>query len=119
MIGCYGVGGSKAFVQLIKEQNPTLGEATYTKIGQTIEVFHDSFQASQTDLIARKQAYRGFITATTEGLFYNWIGNYPHIKCGIPIGAADDYQIVTSDKTQTDFQNHKAAPLDLNKGTQQ
>lgn len=119
MTGRYGAGGSKAFVQFIKEQNPNLDASLYDKIGQTIEVFHDGFQASQTDLIARKQAYGRFVTASTDSIFYNWIGHYPHIRCGIPIGAADDYQIITSGKTQNDFQKHQAAPLDLSKGTNQ
>ena len=117
MEGRYGAGGSKAFVQFIKEQNPNLSPEIYVKIQRTIEAFHDNFQASQTNLIARKQEYGKFVTATTDSLFYNWIGNYPHIKVGIPLGSKDDFQIVTSDKTQTDFQQHKADPLDLSKGT--
>jgi hypothetical protein len=44
---------------------------------------------------------------------YNWIGNYPHIKVGIPVGSQDDYAIVTSDKTQNDFKSKKAEPLKL------
>lgn len=51
--------------------------------------------------------------STTAGLFYNWIGHYPRIHIGVPAGTPDDYQIVTSDKTQTDFQNHKSEPLNL------
>lgn len=119
MTGRYGANGSKAFVQLIHEQNPNLPAETYVTIQRTIESFHDSFQASQTNLIARKQEYGKFITATTGSIFYNWIGNYPHIHIGVPSGAADDFQIVTSDKTQTDFKNHKAGALDLSKGANQ
>jgi hypothetical protein len=119
MKGRYGANGSQAMLQFIKEQNPTLSDETYTKIQRTIETFHANFEASQQDLIAKKQTYRILITSTTEGLVYNWIGNYPHIKVGIPAGSQDDYAIVTSEKTQTDFKMKKAAPLDLSKGTQQ
>lgn len=119
MTGRYGANGSKALVSLIKEQNPNLPTETYTEIGRTVEQFHDSFQASQTNLIARKQEYAKFVTASTAGLVFNWIGNYPHIHIGVPAGSKDDYQIVTSDKTQTDFQNHKAGALDLTKGVKQ
>src|SRR5271166_6007369 len=113
MKGRYGANGSQAMLQFIKEQNPTLDPALYTKIQQTIETFHDQFQASQTQIIAFKQSYNKLISATTEGRIYNMIGGYPHIRCGVPAGSADDYQIVTSDKTQTDFQNHKSEPLNL------
>ena len=113
MTGRYGANGSKAFVQLIHEQNPNLGEEVYTKVQRTVEGFHDSFQASQTNLIARKQEYSKFVTATTAGIFYNWLGHYPHIKIGVPAGTQDDFQIVTSDKTQNDFKSHKSEPLNL------
>lgn len=113
MKGRYGANGSQAFLQFIKEQNPTLSDETYTKIQRTIETFHANFEASQQDLIAKKQSYRVLITATTASLFYNGIGGFPHIRVGIPTGAQDDYAIVTSDKTQTDFKTKKAEPLKL------
>jgi len=119
LTGRYGADGSKALVQFIQEQNPNLGTETYVEIQRTVQGFHDSFQASQTDLIARKQEYTKYLTATTASLFYNGIGGFPHIHCGIPSGTKDDYQIVTSDKTQNDFQQHKSAPLDLSKGINQ
>lgn len=113
MTGRYGTDGSKAFASFIQEQNPNLSPQLYIEIQQTVQAFRDKFEASQTNLISRKQEYSRFIQATTTALMYNWIGNYPHIKVGIPIGASDDYQIVTSDRTQTDFQNHKSEPLQI------
>ena len=80
---------------------------------RTIETFHANFEASQQDLIAKKQSYRTLITATTPGLVYNWISGFPHIKVGIPTGTQDDYAIVTSDKTQNDFKTKKAPPLQI------
>jgi hypothetical protein len=113
MTGRYGSEGSKAFVQFIHEQNPTLGPQVYLEIQQTVQTFHDRFEASQTSLISKKQEYNNFITATTDSIFYNWIGNFPHLHVGVPNGSQDDYAIVTSDKTETDFKNHKAEPLNL------
>jgi hypothetical protein len=113
MTGRYGKDGSKALTQVIFEQNPHLDLEVYVKVQRTVEAFHDSFQASQTNLIARKQEYSKFVTATTAGIFYNWLGHYPHIKIGVPNGTQDDFQIVTSDKTQGDFKTHKSEPLNL------
>lgn len=113
MTGRYGDGGSKALFQLLKEDNPKVDTALLTKVQNSIEVFHAQFQASQTKIIALKQSYQTYLFATTSGRFYNMFVNYPHIKCGVPAGAQDDYQIVTSGKTQTDFRNHSAEVLKL------
>lgn len=113
MQGRYGADGSKAIFQMIKEDNPKVDSSLYTKIQESIEKFHASFQASQTQIIALKQSYQTFIFATTEGRIYNMIGSYPHIHVGIPAGSLDDFQIVTSGKTQGDFKSHKADALDL------
>jgi hypothetical protein len=113
MTGRYGSNGSHALLQMLTEQNPNLGQDVYVTVQRTVEAFHDSLQASQTNLIARKQEYSKFVTATTAGIFYNWLGHYPHIKIGVPNGTQDDFQIVTSDKTQSDFKAHKSEPLNL------
>jgi hypothetical protein len=115
MTGRYGPEGSKALLQMITEQNPQLDPNLYRKVQESIERFHAEFQASQTQIIALKQSYQTYVMATTSGRIYNNFGNYPHIHCGVPAGTKDDYQIVTSGKTQTDFQNHKADVLDLRK----
>jgi hypothetical protein len=115
MTGRYGPEGSKALFQMIKEQNPQLDPSLYRKVQESIERFHAGFQASQTQIISLKQSYGTYIAATTSGRLYNMMGSYPHIHCGVPAGSADDYQIVTSGKTQSDFQNHKADQLDLRK----
>ncbi len=116
MTGRYGPEGSKALFQMIKEQNPQLSPDLYKKVQESIERFHAEFQASQTQIIALKQSYQQYLFATTSGRLYNMIGGYPMIKCGVPAGSADDYQIVTSDKTQMDFKDHKADVLDLSGG---
>lgn len=106
MKGRYGADGSKAMFQFIKEQNPDLNQETFLKIQRAVEDFHNEFQANQTQLISVKQAYDNYLTATTSGRFYNLIGHYPHIDMA-------KYDIVTSDKTQKDFDTKKAPELKL------
>ena len=115
MTGRYGANGSVALFQMIKEDNPKVDPSLLKKVQESIERFHAQFQGAQTQIIALKQSYQTYVFATTSGRFYNMIGSYPHIKCGVPAGQPDDYQIVTSGKTQNDFQNHKADQLDLRK----
>jgi len=116
MKGRYGADGSKAMFQFLKEQNPTLDPALYTKLQQTVEIFHNDFSASQTKLTAEKVDYKKLIEVG-GGRVYNVFGGYPRIHVGIPVGSQDDYQIVTSGKTQTDFKNHSADALDLRKSS--
>lgn len=108
MKGRYGANGSKAMLQFIKEQNPALDQTTFLKIQQDIEAFRNEFQSNQTQLVSRKQAYETYLTATTSGRFYNMIGGYPHIDL-------TKYDIVTSDKTQQDFNTKRADPLKIGK----
>jgi hypothetical protein len=113
LTGRYGANGSQATLQFIKEANPQIDASLYKKVQEQIESFHATFTAAQTKIISEKQAYGLMLKATTSGRFYNTIGSYPHIQCGVPDGAADKYAILTSDKTETDFQLHKADALDL------
>jgi len=113
LTGRYGANGSQATLQFIKEANPQIDASLYKKVQEQIESFHATFTAAQTKIISEKQAYGLMLKATTSGRFYNTIGSYPHIQCGVPDGAEDKYAILTSDKTETDFQLHKADALDL------
>ena len=106
MKGRYGADGSKAMMQMIKEENPKLDQGTFVKIQQTIEIFRNEFQANQTTLISRKQAYDRFLNATTSGRVFNFIGHYPRIDL-------DKYAIMTSDRTESDFQTKRGAAIDL------
>ena len=106
MQGRYGADGSKALFQFIKEQNPVIDQTTFIKIQQDIEAFRNEFQSNQTRLVSRKQAYETFLTATTSGRFYNMVGSYPHIDL-------TKFDIVTSEKTEKDFDTKKSEPLSL------
>ena len=113
LTGRYGANGSQAVLQFIKEANPNIDASLMKKVQEQIESFHATFSAAQTKIISEKQSYGHMLKATTSGRFYNMIGSYPHIQCGVPDGAEDKYAILTSDKTETDFQFHKAGVLDL------
>lgn len=108
MTGRYGEDGSKALFQFIKEQNPTLDSKLFIQIQQSVETFRNRFQQAQTELVSKKQAYESYLTATTSGRFYNMFASYPHIDMS-------KFDIVTSDKTETDFSTKRAEPLDLSK----
>lgn len=111
--GRYGTKGSQAAFQFIKEANPNLSPDLAKKVMEQIETFHSNFSATQTQMIAKKQAYGRFLATNTDSRFYNLVSHYPHIACGVPDGSADNYQIITSDKTETDFAAHKADVLQI------
>lgn len=106
MKGRYGADGSKAMMQFIKEQNPTIDQASYRKIQQTIEIFRNEFQANQTKLISEKQEYERYLTATTSGRIYNFVGHYPRIDLSV-------YDIVTSDRTESAFKTKRDEAINL------
>lgn len=106
MEGRYGPNGSQALLQFIHEQNPQLDQTTFLKIQQDIEAFRTEFASNQTALVSRKQAYERFLMATTSGRFYNSFAGYPKIDL-------NKFDIVTSEKTEQDFERKKAEPLNL------
>jgi len=106
MRGRYGEKGSQALLQFIKEQNPQLSPELYKQIQQSIESFRKRFTQSQTELVARRQAYENFLTATYSGRFYNMVGGYPRINL-------TEYDIVTSEETERVFDQKKADELKL------
>lgn len=115
LTGRYGANGSQAVLQFITEHNPSIDSELYKKVQEKIETFHSNFSASQTSMIAKKQSYGRFLVSNTDSRFYNMFSHYPHIKCGVPDGASDDYAILTSDKTESDFKSHKSDTLKLRK----
>lgn len=108
MKGRYGEGGAKALLQFITEQNPNLGQDMYVKIQQAIEIFRNEFAQTQTELVARRQEFQNLLTATWRGAIFNSIAGHPHIDLS-------KYDIVTSEKTEQDFQKKKSEPLEIYK----
>lgn len=104
--------GQAAMIQVLTAM-PNYDSSVVKKVMESVEIFHAEFKSAQDAIIALKQSYGTFLFATTTGRMLNTFGNYPHIKCGVPDGSEDNYQIVTSGKTETDFKNHKADQLQL------
>lgn len=65
--GRYGEEGSKATMQWITEQNPTIDPAIFIKIQQVIEAGRNEFKVSQTTLLDKCRIYK-----TESG--YLWAG---------------------------------------------
>lgn len=57
MTNRYGGGGAKGAMLWIKEQNPTIDLATFTKIQQIIEVSYIRFEANQTTLLDKGRIF--------------------------------------------------------------
>ncbi|MFH1430514.1 MAG: hypothetical protein ABIG71_03270 [Candidatus Uhrbacteria bacterium] len=105
MAGRYGDGGSKAVMQFIQEQNPTLGEEMYTKLQSAIEAGRRRFMADQNSLIAKKEAYSKLLRGNAA-LVYNLILGFPKINL-------DDFGIVTSVKTKNAFETGEDDEIQL------
>ena len=99
-------GSSVELVRAIQEANPTLDPQLYVQIQQSVEIFRKRFAQGQSELIAQKQAYQNFLTATTTGRLFNMISGYPHIDMA-------EYAIVTSGQTQDAFETKQAEPIQI------
>ena len=107
MKGRYGAEGSKALFQAIAEQNPQLSQSLYVKIQQVVEEFRNSFQQSQKELVARKEAYEMFLRTNTSSRIYNTFAGYPKIDLS-------KYKVITSETTDKVFDTRRDdKPLDL------
>jgi len=105
MRGRYGAEGSQAALQFIKEHNPQLDPALYTRLQSAIEAGRNSFEAEQKQLIDIKREYTTLLRSN-RALVLNWALGFPKIDL-------DKYSIVTSDKTEEEFQKKKADEVDL------
>ncbi len=93
--GRYGDKGSQATFQWIKEQNPTLDPALYTKIEQIIEGGRDNFQVEQTKFIDTERSYQTQLNLVWSGFWLHRAG-YPKIDF-------DKYKIITSEHANEAF----------------
>ncbi len=105
MSGRYGAEGSKAVFQFIKEHNPNVDSALYTRLMSMIESGRNSFEADQKQLIAKKNTLND-ILSTTSALLYNRFFGFPTIDLS-------KYDIVTSDQTEEAFATKKAGEINI------
>lgn len=104
--GRYGVDGSKATFQFLKEQNPTLDPSLYRQIQQVIEAGRNDFQAGQTAMIDIKRQYETALGSFWKGMWMRFAG-YPKVNLA-------DFDIVSTERADTVFKNKKEdGPLKL------
>lgn len=102
----YGADGSKATMQWLQEQNPSLDPQIYRKLQQIIEAGRDEFKTSQTRLIDVKRNYETNLDFFWSGMWMRLAG-YPKINL-------DDYKVVTTDKVEAAFKSgREEAPIKL------
>lgn len=78
MSGRYGAEGSKATMQWIKEQNPTLDSSVYAKVQDIINGGRKEFQISQSRKIESCRDYQKRLNFVIGGAFLRFAG-YPKI----------------------------------------
>lgn len=105
----YGEDGSKAMLQMIHEQNPTLDASVYIRIQNDIAAGRDDFTRTQNDLNDATRQYK-----TALGSF--WTGTWLRIQ-GYPRIDLAKYDIVTSVRTDRIFDSKHDEVINL-KGTQ-
>ena len=98
--GRYGQDGSKATFQFLKEQNPQLDPQ------QIIEAGRDNFEAGQRKQIDVRRQYQTQLGSFWGGMWLRMAG-YPKVNLA-------DFDIVSTDRADTAFKNHKeAAPINV------
>jgi len=102
----YGKTGSAATFQWIKEQNPSLDQATYVQVQRIVEAGRNEFQSAQNRLVDVKRNYRTALGNFWEGMWLGFAG-YPRINIGYPIGAKDDYPVISTGRAQDAFKAGK------------
>lgn len=104
--GRYGEDGSKASMQWIKEHNPTIDASMYKQIQQVIEAGRNNFEDGQRRQIDVLRQYETQLGTFWGGMWLKFAG-YPKVNLG-------DYAIVSTDRADTAFKNHKEdGPLKL------
>lgn len=106
MEGRYGKDGSKALLQFIKEQNPTLNKEVLVGIQQSVESFRNEFQQSGTEVVDYKRQYNDYRTTTWQGLIFGSLAGYPKLNLA-------EFVVITSDETEKAFKEKKAPTIKL------
>jgi len=91
--------GQQPIFKWIQEHNPQLDASVYKQLQRTLEAGRKSFEADQKQLIAKKQQYEVVLKGNRSLFFNMWFG-FPRIDL-------DEFDIVTSDKTEEVFKSKK------------
>jgi uncharacterized protein (UPF0333 family) len=97
--GRYGADGSRAAVQVLREQNPNIDPELYRKIQQLIEAGRDEFKQGQTRMVDVKRNYEKSLNLFWRGMWLRMAG-FPKLNL-------EDYKIVSTDRAQDAFKNGK------------
>ena len=104
--GRYGENGSQATFQWLKEQNPGLDPAMYTKIQQVIESFRNEFKNAQTALLDQCRSYETNRGNVWSGFWLNLAG-YPKMDIDKMC------TIVSTDKARQTFETKRDTGIQL------
>lgn len=105
----YGADGSKASMQWINEQNPTLDQSSYQKILNLIEAGRNDFQEAQKRTIDQNRAYQTAL-GNMPGSFFLHLAGYP--TAAYTAARYDD--IVISGHASDAFQTRRDDGVNLN-----
>jgi hypothetical protein len=103
--GRYGEGGSKAVIQMLKEQNPNFDQSSYKRLQEIIEAGRSDFEENQKMLLDKKKQYVTFLDELPEGAIAGFFG-FPKVDL-------NQFQIVTSDRTEGTFKDKKDDEIKL------
>jgi hypothetical protein len=104
MSGRYGSDGSKAAMQWIKEQNPTLDSSIYAKVQDIINGGRKEFQTSQTRKLEVCRDYDARLKYVVGGFFMRAAG-YPTIDL------KDVCKVVSDVSSRQAFESGLNAPI--------
>lgn len=105
MSGRYGPEGSRAMLQVIREDNPKADLKLFEQVQQSVEIFRNRFVQAQKELADRTQLYKDRFQKF-PGSLYNGMAGFPRVDLA-------KYEMVTSARTEKVFEEKKDEPLDL------
>lgn len=105
--GRYGSEGSKAVIQVLREQNPQLDPKLYLQIQEVMEAGRNDFQGAQTKLIDIRRQYQAELGYVWSGYWLR-VAGYPRINLD------RDYQpIMTSRAAEIFKTGAESGPIKL------
>lgn len=92
-------GSDQELFRMIKESNPTLDASIYKRLQEVIEAGRSDFEENQKMLLDKKKQYATFLDEIPEGPIASFFG-FPKVDL-------NQFQIVTSDRTEGTFKSGK------------